>query len=244
MFSWFGFFRKKKERPADPNRIHSLERIIGAPIDDPSLFQKALRHRSTLLNDEYKQHDSYERLEFLGDSVLDLISAEILFKRYPTEDEGFLTKTRAKMVKGETLATLSQQMGLADLMEMGERAGKSKVSKSILADAFEAIIAAVYLTHGYEQAFLFVEGVYDRYIDFDSFVLKDDNFKSRLLEYAQGQKMDLPKYLTIDESGPGHNRTFEVKVIIGDDVMGFGKGKSKKKAEQEAAKEALQSLGI
>ena len=201
MFSWFGFFRNKKENPTEINRINSLEEIIGAPIDDPSIFQKALRHRSTLLNDEYKQHDSYERLEFLGDSVLDLIAAEILFKRYPTEDEGFLTKTRAKMVKGETLASLSRQMGLADLMEMGERTGKSKVSKSILADAFEAIIAAVYMTQGYDHAFRFVEGVYDKYIDFDSFIRKDDNFKSLLLEYAQGQKMDLPKYQTIDEYG-------------------------------------------
>ena len=100
------------------------------------------------------------------------------------------------------------------------------------------------MTHGYEQAYTFVEGVYDRYIDFESFIRNDDNFKSLLLEYAQGQKMDLPKYQTIDEYGPGHNRTFEVKVFIGEDVIGYGKGKSKKKAEQEAAREALQTLGI
>ncbi len=244
MIKWFKFFKSKNEDPVSTDRIAALERVINTKIDDPSLFLKALRHRSTLLRDDYEQHDSYERLEFLGDSVLDLIAAEILFVRYPKENEGFLTKTRAKMVKGETLSRLARDLGLDQLMEMGERSASAKVSKSILADSFEAIVAAIYVTKGYAEAYRFVEDVYDRHIDLEQFVQNDDNFKSLLLEYAQGKKLDLPRYQTIDEYGPGHSRTFEVEVLIGDDVMGQGKGKSKKKAEQEAARMAIQSLGI
>jgi ribonuclease-3 len=244
MIKWFKFFRSKNEDPESTDRIKALERVINTKIDDPAFFLKALRHRSTLLRDDYEKHDSYERLEFLGDSVLDLIASEILFVRYPKETEGFLTKTRAKMVKGETLSRLAREMGLNELMEMGERSASAKVSKSILADAFEAIVAAIYITKGYREAYRFVEMVYDRYIDFDDFVQNDDNFKSLLLEYAQGKKLDLPKYQTVDEYGPGHSRTFEVEVYIGDERMGQGKGKSKKKAEQEAARVAIQSLGI
>ena len=244
MIKWFKFFSSKNEDPETADRIKALERVINTSIDDPSLFLKALRHRSTLLRDDYEKHDSYERLEFLGDSVLDLIAAEILFIRYPKETEGFLTKTRAKMVKGETLSKLARDMGLNELMEMGERSSSAKVSKSILADAFEAIVAALYVTKGYKEAYAFVERVYDRFIDFDAFVHNDDNYKSLLLEYAQGRKLDLPKYITVDEYGPGHSRTFEVDVFIGQERMGQGKGKSKKKAEQEAARMAVESLGI
>ena len=246
MADWFrSLFTKKKESTFDPelkNRIEKLEGIVGFEIGDPSLFLKALRHRSTLSQEQYETYDSYERLEFLGDAVLDLIAAEILFNQYPEKDEGFLTKVRAKLVRGETLSDFSKQLGIADLMELGERNGGTKVSKSILADAFESIIAAIYITRGYDDAYQFVDKVIKENVVIKELINTVDNYKSALLEYAQAEKMPIPRYELIKESGPGHNRTFEVEVLIGNEQLGTGIGKSKKKAEQKAAKEALKVI--
>jgi ribonuclease-3 len=236
------FANIKKGNPGKEERILLLEQILGVEIEEPSLFQRALRHRSMLSNEQYAKYDSYERLEFLGDSVLDLIAAEILFNKYPEKDEGFLTKIRAKLVRGEALASFSAQLGLEALMEIGENNTSVKISKSILADVFESIIAAIYITKGYSDAFTFVERVFENHVDFDDLVNKVDNYKSALLEYTQAERLPLPQYKLVNESGPGHNRTFEVKVVIGSDELGTGIGKSKKKAEQLAAEVALQSL--
>lgn len=246
MPQWFrSLFSKKKKSDLSPelkSRIEKLERIVGLQIDDPSLFLKALRHRSTLSQEQYETYDSYERLEFLGDAVLDLIAAEILFNDYPEKDEGFLTKVRAKLVRGDTLSSFSKELGLEELMELGERNGGGKISKSILADAFESIIAAIYITKGYRQAYQFVDRVIKNNLVIEELINTVDNYKSVLLEYAQAQKMPIPQYELISESGPGHNRTFLVKVMIGENEYGQGKGKSKKKAEQRAAKQALKEL--
>jgi ribonuclease-3 len=246
MPKWFRSLFTKKESDLSPElkgRLEKLERIVGFDIDDPSLFLKALRHRSTLSQEKYETYDSYERLEFLGDAVLDLIAAEILFNDYPEKDEGFLTKVRAKLVRGDTLSNLSVRLGLDELMELGERNGNSAISKSILADAFESIIAAIYITKGYQNAYDFVHTVIRNNLDLSKLINTTDNYKSALLELAQSKKQPIPYYELINETGPGHNKTFEVKVMIGDRELGKGKGKSKKKAEQNAAKEALDSLG-
>lgn len=245
MPKWFRSLFTKKESDLSPElkgRLEKLERIVGFKIDDPSLFLKALRHRSTLSQEKYETYDSYERLEFLGDAVLDLIAAEILFNDYPEKDEGFLTKVRAKLVRGDTLSKLSVKLGLDDLMELGERNGQSAISKSILADALESIIAAIYITKGYPDAYDFVHSVIRKNLDLSELINTTDNYKSALLELAQSIKKPIPYYELIDETGPGHNKTFEVKVMIGDEELGKGKGKSKKKAEQRAAREALDRL--
>lgn len=238
------FVRKGKDNYELDERIKELEGILHIPIAEPSLFQRALRHRSMLSQEKYAKYDSYERLEFLGDAVLDLIAAEILFNKYPEKDEGFLTKIRAKLVRGETLAEFSSKLGLETLMEMGERAANVKIAKSILADIFESIIAAIYITKGYKYAFEFVERVFKDHVDFDSMINTVDNYKSALLEYTQAEKLSLPKYILVSESGPGHNRTFEVKVFVGEKELGIGIGKSKKKAEQLAAEVALHTISI
>ncbi|HKK24940.1 MAG TPA: ribonuclease III [Gracilimonas sp.] len=245
MPKWFRSLFTKKETDLSPEllgRLEKLERIVGFDIDDPSLFLKALRHRSTLSQDKYETYDSYERLEFLGDAVLDLIAAEILFNDYPEKDEGFLTKVRAKLVRGDTLSTLSTRLGLDDLMELGERNGNNGISKSILADAFESIIAAIYITKGYQDAYDFVHSVIQDHLELSKLINTTDNYKSALLELAQSRKQPIPYYELVKETGPGHNKTFEVKVMIGDKELGTGKGKSKKKAEQRAAKQALDAF--
>lgn len=247
MPTWLRSLFKKKDLSKDQGkneRLLQLERIIGFEIDDPSLFLKALRHRSTLANDQYSTHDSYERLEFLGDAVLDLIAAEVLFEKFPTANEGFLTKSRAKLVKGETLAKFSIKLGIEDLLELGERSDQVSISKSILADVFESIIAAVYITKGYANAFMFVSEVFEKQVDFKKLVNQVDNFKSALLEFTQAEKMSLPSYRVVTESGPGHDKIFEIMVIVDGKELGTGQGKSKKSAEQEAAKVALKTLGI
>lgn len=191
MPTWLRSLFKKKDQSIDQvknERLLQLERIIGFEIDDPSLFLRALRHRSTLANDQYSSHDSYERLEFLGDAVLDLIAAEVLFEKFPTANEGFLTKSRAKLVKGETLAKFSIKLGIEDLLELGERSDQVSISKSILADVFESIIAAIYITKGYANAFMFVSEVFEKQVDFKKLVNQVDNFKSALLEFTQAKK--------------------------------------------------------
>ena len=189
-------------------------------------------------------HDTYERLEFLGDAVLDLIVTEIVFEKYPVADEGFLTKLRAKIVRGKTLAHLAKQMQINEVMEVGERASGQgiNVSKSVLADLFEAMIAAVYLTKGYTFTFSFVENLLKRHIDLESMEKKADNYKSSLMEYLQALNQPLPEYKVIDEEGPAHDKIFTVAVFLSGEFKSKGKGRSKKDAEQIAAEKALKEL--
>lgn len=230
--------------PEHDERLEKLKQIINTEIDDPFLYVRALRHRSVLADDNYSPSDSYERLEFLGDAVLDLIITEIIFQKYPSKNEGFLTKLRAKLVKGDSLAKYAKKLNLSDLLVLGERAQGQGIefSKSILADVFEALIGAIYMDRGYEATFDFVGRVIKENVDFEKVTTSLDNHKSILLEYAQAEKLEIPKYEVVSEEGPGHDKTFEIRVIVDDQELGKGKGKSKKEAEQLAAKKALENL--
>lgn len=230
--------------PEHDERLEELTKIIHSDIDDPYLFIRALRHRSILADDSFSPSDSYERLEFLGDAVLDLIITEIIYQKYPQKNEGFLTKLRAKLVKGDALAEYSKKLNLNDLLVLGERARGQGIefSKSILADVFEALVGALYMDQGYNATFEFVGRVIKDNVDFEQVITTLDNYKSILLEYAQAQKMSIPEYEVVDEEGPGHDKTFEIRVIVDDQEMGRGRGKSKKEAEQLAAQKALKIL--
>jgi len=228
------------------SRFFHLEKKLGFNIlpEHLELYKQALRHRSIVDNSRYISSETYERLEFLGDAVLDLIVTEILFKKFPTENEGFLTKLRAKIVRGDTLFELSRQLGLNEFLEIGDRAAGQgiELSKSVLSDVYEALIAAIYISNGYQKAFEFVQWNLVKFLDFEDLVTKIDNHKSVLMEYSQSEKMSLPKYVVISEDGPGHDKTFHVAVYIDDEKLGEGKGKSKKNAEQLAAKNALKQI--
>lgn len=225
-------------------RIQQLEQIIATPVDNPFIYLQALRHRSTLALDEFGPADSYERLEFLGDAVLDLIVTEIIFDRYPQKEEGFLTKLRANIVKGDTLAMFSEKLGLSQLLLLAERARGQGIenSKSILSDLFEAVVGAIYLDAGYRNASEFVQKVIQRYVDFDQIITSLDNYKSLLLEFAQAHQLEIPTYHVVTETGPGHNKTFEIEVYVDGKPRAKGIGKSKKQAEQQAAQKALRQL--
>ena len=229
-------------------RLAKLEKALdfSIPEEYQQLFQRALRHRSIVDNDKFESYETYERLEFLGDAVLDLIVTEILFEKYPKENEGFLTKLRAKIVRGDTLFEMSKKLGLNEFLEIGERAAGQgiELSKSVLSDLYEALVAAVYISSGYDSAHRFVASHIDRFINFKQILKYIDNYKSLLMEYSQSEKMKLPKYRVIGEDGPGHNKTFHVAVYIENKKLGEGTGKSKKRAEQAAARDALEALGV
>jgi ribonuclease-3 len=239
------YFQSDKELPPEQKRrVQELEGIIGTEIENPFIYVRALRHRSTLADDNFSSADSYERLEFLGDAVLDLIVTEIIFDLFPEKNEGFLTKLRAKLVKGDTLAMFAQKLELNRLMFLGERVQGQGIehSKSVLSDVFEALIGALYLDIGSERTSHFVRKIIERYVDFDQITSTLDNYKSLLLEFAQARQMKIPTYEVISEEGPGHDKTFGVEVYVDGNPMAQGKGKSKKEAEQLAARKAFNKL--
>lgn len=241
------FWNQSTPELSEPEkRLTTLEKILpfSIPEDEQHLFLKALRHRSIVDGDRHEAHETYERLEFLGDAVLDLIVTEILFEKYPKQNEGFLTKLRAKIVRGDTLSELAKKLQLNLALEVGERASGQgiELSKSVLADVYEALVAAIYISKGYEEAYEFVFSNVDKFLNFKKIEKKVDNHKSILMEYTQSEKISLPKYEVISEEGPGHDKTFYVAVFVKGKKMGEGEGKSKKQAEQNAAMKALQKI--
>jgi ribonuclease-3 len=226
-----------------PSKFTELEEIIGYPIKDKSHYIQALMHRSFL--EELEDDDtSNERLEFLGDSVLSLVVAEYLFENFPKENEGFLTKIRARLVNRFALSDAAEEIGLANFILINQNLTNtfSRASKTVLSDAFEALIGAIYLDHGLEISQKFIHKVLINPIVKDGDYLVDDNYKSQLLEYAQANKIEAPNYIVIKEEGPQHDRIFTVKVSVGENYFGIGNGKNKKTAEQNAAKATLEKL--
>ena len=226
-----------------PAQLRSLEKLIGNKINNQKFYVQALIHRSFLEHNE-EVDLSNERLEFLGDSVLNLIIGEYLFKKYPDEEEGFLTKVRAKIVNRKTLGETGERLKLGDYLLLGSNLTRGTVynSKSILSDTFEALIGAVYLDSGLQACELFLLKSLIKPIMKMGEHLIDENYKSQLLEYAQANKMEIPYYEVVNEEGPQHDRIFTVKVYVGKEISGTGKGKSKKSAEQNAAHEAMNML--
>ncbi len=247
----WGFFNKWKKTLNKNNipqsltkeKYRELEKLIGSSIKNRTYFVQALVHRSFLEENEDYMF-SNERLEYLGDSVLNLIIGEYLFIKFPAEEEGFLTKVRAKMVNRNALNIAAENIQLADFLLLSSNVSQNVISnsKSILSDAFEALIGAIYLDSGLEACKKFIIKVIADPILEEGEHLIDENYKSQLLEIAQANKLSTPIYDIIKEEGPHHARVFTVEVLIGDVQYGVGKGMSKKSAEQNAAKLALIKL--
>jgi len=224
-------------------KIDALSKKININFTNPSLYIKALTHRSYLeLSNEAEK--SNERLEFLGDSILGLLAAEYLFREFPNEDEGFLTKIRSHIVDKFALAEASERMHLSDFILYDNRFIKSsdKGIKTISADCFEALIGAIYLDCGLEKARKFVsQWIIKPNLKSGNYQI-DKNYKGQLLEFTHANKMSPPEYLLIKEEGPDHNKIFSVRVIIDGETTGIGEGRNKKTAEQNAAKNSLSTL--
>jgi ribonuclease-3 len=237
------FTSKEIQTSFPQEKFNKLEKIIGTSILDKNIYVEALIHRSFL--EENEQFTlSNERLEFLGDSVLNLIIGEYLFNKFPKEEEGFLTKVRAKLVNRNALSLVAEDINLGDLLIISSNVPKSIThnSKSILSDALEALIGAIYLDKGIDTCKKFIRTNIIEPALKNGEHLVDENYKSQLLEYAQANKLAIPVYQIVSEEGPHHDKTFIAEVIIGEKVLGEGKGKSKKEAEQNAAQVALKKI--
>lgn len=226
-----------------PENFSKLEKLLETNIVNKNIYLEAFVHRSYL---EENNHfaSSNERLEYLGDSVLNLVIGEFLFNKFPNEEEGFLTKVRAKMVNRNALSLVAENIKIGDFIILSSNIPKTitQNSKSILADALEALIGALYLDKGIETCRCFILKNIVEPVLKEGEHLVDENYKSQLLELAQANKLANPVYHIVNEEGPHHDKTFTVEVIIADKVFGKGIGKSKKEAEQFAAKKALEKL--
>ncbi|HVN48597.1 MAG TPA: ribonuclease III [Bacteroidota bacterium] len=208
-----------------------------------NVFLKALMHRSYLQFLE-ETWDSNERLEFLGDAILNFIVAEYLFEKYPDHEEGYLTKVRSRLVNRKALAQQAREIHLSEFLLLSSSAAQSidSGSESILADAFEAVIGAMYLDGGLKTARTFIRAQLLTNDEVFQCALLDDNYKSGLLEYAQAHSFGIPRYMVVREEGPEHDRRFTVEVLVNMQTLGTGTGRNKKEAEQAAAAQAMERL--
>jgi ribonuclease-3 len=216
-------------------------RKIQIPETCAPLVEQALTHRSALAEGA---ETSNERLEFLGDAVLGLIVTERLFTLFPELTEGDLSRARALVVSRRTLAQVAKQLGVEQVLRLsaGEEAQGGRQRSSILADALEALIAAVYLQAGMEEARRFVWRMLGDIIQRAPDAARVHDYKSRLQEKTHALRHETPEYEVISETGADHDKTFRVQVRLGEFVLGTGTGKSKKEAEQAAAREALEKI--
>ncbi len=261
-WSWFrSLFAPRRERGRGRGRERERERErtpvvqearvlaefcrqYGLPFKDLALLRLALTHRSYLSVTGQGPRESNERLEFLGDSVLGLVTSEFLYRRHPEEHEGELTKTKSLLVSKAILSRRALRIGLGRFVLMShsevESGGRQRLS--ILADAFEAVIGAIYLDQGFESARTFIH----RHLLEDSDAITADkrhtNYKSHLQEYVQNSFRTHPVYRIRSEYGPDHSKHFVVEVVVGRRTLGEGRGQNKKEAEQAAARDALEKV--
>lgn len=220
--------------------FYRLIRILGFLPGKVGLYELAFIHKSASLSDSKGNPLNYERLEYLGDAVLGVIIAEFLYRNFPDRNEGFLTKMRSKIVNGEHLSFLTQQLGLSELLE--NRLQNEQANRHILGDTFEALIGAIYLDKGYRRTRRFLlHRVLKNYVDLVELERNETNYKSQLIEWAQKNRKDITFYTDIEPYDPTRFLSF---VSIGDTLFGSGNGISKKEAEQNAALETLRELNV
>ncbi|MCM1226577.1 MAG: ribonuclease III [Clostridium sp.] len=226
-----------------PERIEKFEGELKYTFKNKNLIIEALSH-SSYANEKKKSRHSNERLEFLGDSVLSIVVSQYLFLHFKHLPEGELTKIRASLVCEKSLHEFAKQIHLGDyiLLGKGEENTGGRERPSILADAFEAVIAAIYLDGGIEAATDYVLRFVPDDIDSRRSAAFSD-YKTALQEIIQKNPEEKVEYYLAGQSGPDHNKAFKVQVCLNSNVIGTGKGKSKKEAEQMAAKEALELMG-
>ncbi|MFH0883454.1 MAG: ribonuclease III [bacterium] len=240
-------WRKKATiRPGAVRTLKQFEYLADYRFRDPSLLDSALKHRSIIFQTGEARALANERLEFLGDAVLDLIVAKQLYDEYPTSREGHLTRLKSLVVSGRQLANKGRKMGLGGFMQLsaGEERSGGRNRRSILEDALEAVIGAIYLDGGMEPAERFIRKFITHDLDHRLIREKEKNYKSLLLEHVQGRGLGHPIYHVLSEDGPDHAKTFHVEVLVNDEAVGRGVGRSKKQAEQQAAKEATERFGL
>ncbi|MBE6577308.1 MAG: ribonuclease III [Ruminococcaceae bacterium] len=229
--------------------ISLLERAIGYTFKDKRILKEALTHSSYAheLRSKRIETQCNERLEFLGDSVLSIVTSEYLFSKYTDLPEGDLTHMRAALVQSQALAKYARGIGLGQFLYVGNGEERNRDQQSILEDAFEALLAAMYLDaaeNGLDVIRAFLLPIIKKELEENSTRTFYADAKTELQQLTQISDGATPVYRVIGESGPDHQKTFEVEVMLNSNVIGHGKGRSKREAEQNAAREALELFGV
>lgn len=225
-------------------QLVELQSVIGHRFARPALLVEAMTHRSFVNENPAGHETDNQRLEFFGDAILDFSVSGLLFRRFPASREGELTRLRARLVDEENLARMAAHVGLGACLRLGrgEERDNGRSKPSLLADAYEALLAAVYLDGGMPAVETLVSAQFSPLLEEAALTGLRDDYKTMLQELAQNLFGAPPTYRVTGESGPPHQRTYAVAAIIGDETIGIGEGRSKKGAEQAAARDALEKL--
>ena len=226
------------------NKTVGLLKKLHITFKDINLYEQALTHPS-YNGDANTKHQDYEKLEFMGDAVLGYVTADLVYKNRPEMSEGNLTKLRSVLVSTKPLANYARKINLPDYIRIGHSITVDQVKNSdkILENVFEALVGAIYLDAGLKYAYRLISSLLmEDILNYDVDNLTD--YKSKLQEEIQAEHRDAVQYVTVETSGPAHDRTFKVQVLYNGIVLGVGEGKSKKKAEEMAAKSALSKRSV
>ena len=224
--------------------LKALEDRLGYRFKEITWLDQALTHKSFIYETNHPEKGANEVLEFLGDSVLNLAVSYLLFLKSPDAQEGTLSMMRSQLVKRSSLAFLSKELQLEGYLLLGksQQLNGGTQKSSILANTYEALVGAIFMDSGFDQALDVVKGHFETYLQTNTPPELFNDFKSLLQIYSQQFHGVSPQYRVMNESGPDHDKRFQASVIIGDEVKGLGWGKSKKEAEQEAAKNAMEEM--
>ena len=223
-----------------------FQQRLGYAFRDPTLLERALTHKSYSNENREAQSPNNERLEFLGDAVLGFVIGEMIYRSFPNLQEGALSKIKAHLVSSAMLSAKGRALEIGRFLRMGAGEARSGGAEklSLLADAFEAVVAAIYLDGGLGSVETFVRRVFESEIAvIDIGDLSFHDYKTTLQEAAQGLGLPLPEYRVVEESGPDHEKAFVVELVWDGDPFSLGRGSSKREAQRKAAKEALKKLG-
>lgn len=226
------------------SNVCDLLKKLHITYKDVAIYEQALTHPS--YNGEVNtKHQDYEKLEFMGDAVLGYVTADLVYKNRPEMSEGNLTKLRSVLVSTKPLAAYARKIHLDEYVRIGHSITQTQVKESdkILENVFESLVGAIYLDAGLNSAYRFIKKVLlNDILSYDADNLTD--YKTKLQEEIQAEHRDAVQYVTVSQSGPAHDRTFTVQVRYNDIILGTGTGKSKKKAEEMAAKDALSKRSV
>lgn len=218
-----------------------IESITGKKPITLKLYKLAIKHASSSEPDRFGRKESYERLEYLGDAYLGAIIAEFLYKKYPYKDEGFLTEIRSRLVNRESLNSLGRKLGLEKIIEVDQKNGLKR-NKSIYGDIMESLIGAIYLDHGFKECKYFVlNKLIEPNFDIDRIIVENTNYKSQIIEWSQKNNKEV-RFETESVLEKGNYKEFEVALLIENNLIVTGHGSNKKKAEQSAARKALEII--
>jgi ribonuclease III len=224
--------------------LKELEVSLGYCFKDIGLLDNALTHRSFVNENNSLPCKDNERLEFLGDAVLELTVSDMLMKKFPDHAEGELSKLRASVVNEQPLAELARSFRIGGflLLGRGEEASGGRMKPSLLANAFESLVAAMYLDGGFDRAAAFTGRLFEPLIEAGTAAAVYRDYKTAAQEICQNLFQELPRYVILAETGPDHDKRFEIGLLIGEKLIATGTGRNKKEAEQQAAKTALETL--